>query len=119
MAHQDNAAAIRDRAYAIWEREGRPVGREHEHWAEAAREIEREAQEEVDEAEPAPVTLKVISDNALIKAPSEDQEIDRMRRKLWEPMAFSTELFGNGEEEGRRVPLIRRRLGSGETRLAS
>ena len=30
---------IRQRAYELWEREGRPEGREHAHWAEAAREI--------------------------------------------------------------------------------
>lgn len=31
---------IRQRAYEIWERAGRPDGREHEHWAQALREIE-------------------------------------------------------------------------------
>jgi hypothetical protein len=30
---------IRERAYAIWEHEGRPEGREREHWERAAREI--------------------------------------------------------------------------------
>lgn len=30
---------IRARAYEIWEREGRPDGREHEHWDQARREI--------------------------------------------------------------------------------
>ncbi len=30
---------IRERAYAIWEREGRPEGRERQHWEQAAREI--------------------------------------------------------------------------------
>jgi hypothetical protein len=33
---------IRRRAYAIWEREGRPDGRHVEHWFLAQREIERE-----------------------------------------------------------------------------
>ena len=33
---------IRRRAQAIWEREGRPEGREQEHWAQARREIEAE-----------------------------------------------------------------------------
>lgn len=33
---------IRERAYAIWEEEGRPEGREREHWARASREIEAE-----------------------------------------------------------------------------
>jgi len=30
---------IRERAYAIWEEEGRPSGREHEHWTQAEDEI--------------------------------------------------------------------------------
>jgi len=32
-------AAIRQRAYAIWETEGRPHGREWDHWAKASQEI--------------------------------------------------------------------------------
>ena len=34
--------SIRRRAYAIWEREGRPDGRHAEHWFLAQREIEGE-----------------------------------------------------------------------------
>jgi hypothetical protein len=30
---------IRERAHAIWEAEGRPAGREWEHWNQAAREL--------------------------------------------------------------------------------
>lgn len=33
---------IRERAYAIWEREGRPAGRHLEHWATAEQEIKAE-----------------------------------------------------------------------------
>jgi hypothetical protein len=33
---------IRDRAYAIWEREGRPKGRDRQHWEQATREIDAE-----------------------------------------------------------------------------
>ena len=33
---------IRRRAHAIWERKGRPEGRQQEHWAQARREIEAE-----------------------------------------------------------------------------
>ena len=33
---------IRERAHAIWEREGRPEGRHIEHWQQAAREIAEE-----------------------------------------------------------------------------
>jgi hypothetical protein len=35
--------AIRERAYHIWEEEGRPHGRDREHWERASREIEAEA----------------------------------------------------------------------------
>ena len=30
---------IRERAYAIWEIEGRPEGRERQHWEQATREV--------------------------------------------------------------------------------
>jgi hypothetical protein len=33
--------AIRQRAYEIWESEGRPEGREHEHWSRAEGEVGR------------------------------------------------------------------------------
>ena len=33
---------IRERAHAIWEREGRPDGREQDHWEQARREVENE-----------------------------------------------------------------------------
>lgn len=32
-------AAIRQRAYSIWEEQGRPDGREWDHWAQASQEI--------------------------------------------------------------------------------
>jgi len=34
---------IRIRAYQIWEREGRPSGRDYEHWVQAQVELEAEA----------------------------------------------------------------------------
>ncbi|WEX10435.1 DUF2934 domain-containing protein [Chelativorans sp. AA-79] len=33
---------IRRRAYELWEQEGRPEGREWDHWVQAAREVEAE-----------------------------------------------------------------------------
>jgi hypothetical protein len=33
---------IRERAYRIWEREGRPAGRAEQHWAQAEHEIANE-----------------------------------------------------------------------------
>lgn len=32
---------VRDRAYEIWEQEGRPPGREREHWERADREVRK------------------------------------------------------------------------------
>ena len=41
MASQ-NEDRIRARAHQLWEAEGRPHGRDREHWEQAAREIENE-----------------------------------------------------------------------------
>jgi len=35
----DEETRIRERAYAIWEREGRPEGRHGEHWDQACQEL--------------------------------------------------------------------------------
>ncbi len=43
MATPVDDAAIRDRAYYIWEREGCPQGRDQDHWAQAVRELQGEA----------------------------------------------------------------------------
>jgi hypothetical protein len=40
--HQDRDQQIRERAYHIWEREGRPHGRQAAHWAQALSELEAE-----------------------------------------------------------------------------
>ena len=40
----DKERRIRERAYAIWEREGRPQGRDSEHWKEAEAEIAAEVE---------------------------------------------------------------------------
>jgi hypothetical protein len=39
MLELDKEALIRDRAYAIWEASGRPIGRDQDHWYQAAKEI--------------------------------------------------------------------------------
>ena len=40
----DKQRRIRERAYEIWQREGRPHGRDAEHWQRAEAEIEAESQ---------------------------------------------------------------------------
>ena len=41
---------VRERAYAIWESEGRPEGKEVEHWLRAEAEVAAEEQEAAQEA---------------------------------------------------------------------
>jgi Protein of unknown function (DUF2934) len=43
MMTSHTEAAVRERAYYIWEREGRPQGRELQHWQAAVRELSLEA----------------------------------------------------------------------------
>jgi hypothetical protein len=49
----DRDQRIRERAYAIWERQGRPEGRHDEHWSQAAEEVDGESGAE-DRASPQP-----------------------------------------------------------------
>jgi len=42
MEPQSREQHIRARAYALWEQQGRPAGKDAEHWAEARRQIEEE-----------------------------------------------------------------------------
>src|SRR5688500_2801776 len=39
--HKGIEERVRERAYALWEQEGRPDGREQEHWEEASRELQQ------------------------------------------------------------------------------
>ena len=40
MPGRDDKQRIRERAYELWEREGRPHGRHMDHWTQAEREVE-------------------------------------------------------------------------------
>ena len=41
---QDREQAVRERAYALWERDGRPEGRSLAHWCQAEAEIGAKAE---------------------------------------------------------------------------
>lgn len=41
--NEDREQQIRDRAYALWQRDGEPEGRDAEHWEQACRELEEES----------------------------------------------------------------------------
>ncbi|MEX6505400.1 DUF2934 domain-containing protein [Jiella sp. M17.18] len=86
MVKIDDAEAIRKLAYEIWEREGCPSGREHEHWAEANR-VHASRQ-------PKQVAASVEEGPLWDRREAERQEIEALRRALWTPEPFSAELFG-------------------------
>ena len=44
---QDRESLIRQRAYEIWESQGRPKGRAEEHWEQACREVDEEREGKV------------------------------------------------------------------------
>ncbi len=46
---EDDERPVRERAYFLWEREGRPEGRAAEHWQAAERGIERKKSGERDQ----------------------------------------------------------------------
>ena len=48
--------SIRDRAYQIWEREGRPHGRDYDHWVQARVELIAEATSSEPARKPAPLS---------------------------------------------------------------
>jgi Protein of unknown function (DUF2934) len=85
---QDREQRVRARAYEIWEREGRPRGRDQDHWYQAERELAAEASDETEP--PAPVSepdpLAGASEStpgaaATEGAPETRQESDPMGRR--------------------------------------
>ena len=86
MQFEDNAEAVRRLAYEIWEREGRPSGREHEHWAEANRLYEPQ--------HPQRPMASVVELPRWDRRKAERQEAQSLRRALYTPEPFSAELYG-------------------------
>lgn len=73
---EDRKDWLRQRAYAIWESEGRPDGREHAHWAQAEREL---AADHMPEEQPA-----------LAAATAETSPVKKPRKRAATPSASST-----------------------------
>ena len=68
MAAGISADAIRERAYLIWEREGRPHGRDFEHWVRAEVELIAEGSNNTAAATIAPVQARTKGNGAPTKA---------------------------------------------------
>jgi hypothetical protein len=63
-----NEQIVRDRAYFIWEREGRPTGQAHDHWHRAVREALRPAPRADDE--PMLEEEKILAGHADVNLPA-------------------------------------------------
>lgn len=63
----DRERAIRDLAYSLWEREGYPHGREHDHWLQAEAHVS--AADETPERKPAPAKAKATAKKAAAAKP--------------------------------------------------
>jgi len=63
--HSDRETRIRDRAQAIWEEEGRPEGRDREHWERAAAEVDGE--ERTGEPEPESAKPDILKPTTAIR----------------------------------------------------
>ncbi|MBP0615132.1 DUF2934 domain-containing protein [Jiella mangrovi] len=87
MPRIDDAAEIRALAYQIWEQEGCPTGREHEHWAEANR-----IYAELHPVDATPVMAREIEPEAFTAGLS---EVERLRQALWTPEPFGREFYPN------------------------
>ncbi len=93
MPRIDDAAEIRALAYQIWEQEGCPSGREHEHWAQANR-----IYAQLHPSEPA---LQERRADEVDIAPVGRSEIDRLRQALWTPEPYCRDLYPNEVAEPR------------------
>lgn len=105
MPKVDDAAEIRALAYQIWEQEGCPSGREHEHWAQA-----NKIYAALHPAEPRNRGVNAVDSEAYAPALS---EVERLRQALWTPEPFSGELFTNEvrDDRARMMPRRRRTFG--------
>lgn len=102
---------IRDRAHAIWEAEGRPHGRDQEHWRQAAEEIDREfATEVTGGARTTPVagmasdifdTAQTSGQRRRVKAaePAPDARTAAPKGRRGGPGAFDVDAMGTGSTQ--------------------
>ena len=73
--------AIRDRAYYIWEAEGKPAGKDAEHWQQALQELTHEAQSANGGSAPAETGAPVADAAATEGEPKAKRAAPRSRAK--------------------------------------
>jgi hypothetical protein len=66
--NRTNEQTVRDRAYFIWEREGRPDGRAYDHWTRAIKEAAR--REPRQDAEQLPDEEKILAGRIDVNLPA-------------------------------------------------
>ena len=70
MGGTDLIQAIRLRAYEIWEKEGRPLGRERDHWLRAETELSFTTESQPVKPKSAPVKPKRKTKTAALPTPT-------------------------------------------------
>lgn len=102
----DKEARIRERAYEIWVREGRPHGRDAEHWQAAAAEIAAESNAMTDASAAGSKPRSEAASPAAVVPPSDTPPL-RSRRAASKPAgAGATEpsTGGGASRRGRKTP---------------
>jgi Protein of unknown function (DUF2934) len=101
----DKEARIRERAYEIWVNEGRPHGRDAEHWQRAAAEINAESGAVADPAAAGskPRTEAPSPPSVAPSAPSSSATPPLRSRRAAKPASGATE-SGAGGRRGRKTP---------------
>jgi len=101
----DQEARIRERAYEIWVREGRPHGRDAEHWQKAQAEIAAESGAVADRAAAGskPRTEAPSSPPVVPTAPSSNATAPLRSRRAAKPASGAAESGGGGGRRGRKT----------------
>ncbi|BAK65710.1 hypothetical protein SLG_10350 [Sphingobium sp. SYK-6] len=78
---EDRDQTIKDRAYAIWEAEGRPDGRSQDHWLRAEQELDGDAAPSFDAAQQAVAEQPEPSPEASEATPAAPRRAGRPKKK--------------------------------------
>lgn len=109
---------IRSRAYEIWEKEGRPSGRERQHWEQAQREVTRDAAGEAGETAPGEVRAeehrakaRSSSDAGALNSPGEQDKAPNSGNQPEAPsMGKPEKAAARAETKGKRWTKRNKRL---------
>jgi len=98
---------IESLAYSLWERAGRPLGRDVEFWLEAERQINATARPAV--TRPAPAQTRSAAGTSLVRRAPAGTKAAASKPKEWSPLLLSKENAGGASKNAARPPEPRQR----------